>query len=89
MVLVNQRSSRGLCDKKMMGDGMSWIPGPGNAAGPGGGALPQLDEGAFKVLRHRVQPRPQVRADVLGCAAQLRRRKEERKWSYLCSCYVA
>jgi hypothetical protein len=51
--------------------GTSRIPGPGNAAGPGGGALPQLDEGALKVLRHRVQPRPQVRADVLGCAAQL------------------
>ncbi len=47
----------------------NWIPG--NAAGPGGGALPQLYEGALKVLRHRVQPSTQVRADVLGCAAQL------------------
>ncbi len=51
--------------------GTSWIPG--NAAGPGGGPLPQLDEGALKVLRHRVQPRTQVRTDVLGCPAQLRR----------------
>ncbi len=29
-------------------EGTSWIPEPGNAAGPGGGALPQLDKGALK-----------------------------------------
>ncbi len=29
-------------------EGMSCTPGPGNAARPGGGPLPQLDEGALK-----------------------------------------
>jgi hypothetical protein len=72
----------------MRGEGTSWIPG--NAAGPGGGPLPQLYEGALKVLRHRVQPSAQVRADVLGCAAQLWRGGGGRRgWSYLCNFYVA
>ena len=46
-------------------------PVPGDAAGPGGGSLAQLYEGALKVLGHGVQPRTQVGADILGSAAQL------------------